>query len=333
MSLVQEFCRVYAVPAFISPYLHFFVTDEEMRLVVGLAKEPLRTEVIAAKMETTVEATAALLASAYQRCIIDKENKAGTDYYTAGSFYNRLKNFCQFGNYHVLPRRIRTELDAWDFDEYVKRNDYFRQVLKYDPEYENCHNEWILLLAEAEAMIDAASAIRVLPCDCKMLADNCGHSREICLVLDEKRLSDRTGGRELSQAEAKDLLRRLDREGLMHTGGPANWQESGPQVICNCCTCCCYPFRAAQKYGTKGRWPKSRYIAVHHAAKCVQCGLCISRCGFNAFALTAEQGGAAINPARQVTFSQERCWGCGLCANACPAHAIELIPLGQYEPR
>ncbi|WP_371371705.1 ATP-binding protein [Sporomusa aerivorans] len=329
MSLLQEFCSVFAVPGFIIPYLHFFVTAEEMQLVIILSKEPSHTEAIAARMGKEAAETAALLAGAYQRCIIDKENNAGTDYYIAGSFYNRLKKFCQFGNYHVLPRRIRKELDAWDFDEYVKRNNYFRQVLAHDPEYENCHNEWILLLAEAEAMIDAASAIRVLPCDCKMLADNCDHSREICLVLDEKRLSDRTGGRELSKEEAKQLIRRLDQEGLMHTGGPANWRESGPQVVCNCCTCCCYPFRAGQKFGTKGRWPKSRYLAVYHAERCVQCGLCVRRCGFEAFIFAEEQGEKVASITNQVAFIRERCWGCGLCANACPAHAIELIPVEQ----
>ncbi|QDR79280.1 ATP-binding protein [Sporomusa termitida] len=327
MPLLEDFSSIFAVPDFIKPYLHFFATEEEMQLVVMLAKDSLSIATIAARLSRDEAAVAGFLEQAYQRYILNKEVKETTVYYSVSDFYHRLKNFCLFGNYHIIPRRVRKELDAWDFTEYLKRNDYFRKVIDASPEYDDCHNEWILLLHEVEEMIDAASVIRVLPCDCKMLADNCDHSREICLVFDGNHISDRSGGRELSKEEAKKLVHKLDREGLMHTGGPPNWQETGSSVVCNCCTCCCYPFRAAKHLGTKGKWPKSRYIAVYNSSQCCQCGLCVSRCGFSAFAFDGTDVEKDGKVKKNVSFNPELCWGCGICANACPAQAIRLVKI------
>lgn len=286
-------------------------------MVVALAQESLTVTDLAVRLLVPEKELFSLLEAAYQHHIVNKEDKNEVVYYSAGSFYHSLNYFCLFGNYQVIPKKIRQKLDEWCLAEYIKRNDNLKKIIEEDPEYDDCHNEWILLLDEVEEMIDQAPSIRVLPCDCKMLADKCAHSREICLYLDPQYITDRTGGRELSKNEAKQLVRRLDKEGLMHTGGPPDWREKGPSVVCNCCGCCCYPFRAAQKLGTKGKWPKSRYIAEYDREKCLQCGLCARRCYFKAF--TFENKATAFNP--------DLCWGCGICASACRGGAISMIKL------
>jgi Pyruvate/2-oxoacid:ferredoxin oxidoreductase delta subunit len=315
MTVQEAFSAAVESPAFIMPYLHLFATAEEMRLVVLIGRAggsaPPGTE-------------NALLDRAYKGYLLDREERDGSVSYRAGSFYNILKHFALFGNYHVIPRPVRRQLDAWDFAEYLRRNDNFRKVIDARPDYEACHNEWVLLASEAEEMIDASTALRLIPCDCKMLADNCAYSREICLILDQRLISDRTGGRDLDRQEAKELIRSLEKEGLMHTGGPPNWRETGPSVICNCCGCCCYPFRASRLLGAKGKWPRSRYVAAHDAALCSSCGACVRRCHFKAFSLAAALKAGAQ---RRVSFNSELCWGCGICASACPAHAITMVEI------
>jgi len=323
--LEDNFSKVFAAPEFITPYLHFFAAETEMRLVVLLGKESLTAEDIAARMSGRTEEINGLLHEAFNRQIINQETKDGSIYYSASNFGSRLDNFCMFGNYTVIPRKVRKKLDEWCFEEYLKRNDYFKKVIDADPEYDNCHNEWVLLLDEVEALIDAAPVIRVLPCDCKMMADNCDYSREICLTLDPKRITDRTGGRDLTKEEAKQLVRKLDREGLMHTGGPPNWKEAGPSVVCNCCSCCCYPFRAAKQLGTKGKWPKARYVAELDREKCISCGLCAGRCHFAAFNVDKVDQTAGLKKA--ISFNADLCWGCGLCVNTCPVQAIRLVEI------
>jgi len=314
MSLVEEFSAAIGSPDFITPYLHLFATQEEMQAVALRGQE---------ERSSSSDAESVLLDRAYQRYLLDREEREGSPFYRAGNFYSILKHFALFGNYHVIPQAVRRQLDAWDFAEYLKRNDNFRKVIDTRPDYEACHNEWVLLASEVEEMIDEATALRLLPCDCKMLADNCTYSREICLILDRKLISDRTGGRDLDRHEAKLLIRSLEKEGLMHTGGPPDWRVSGPAVVCNCCGCCCYPFRASRLLGAKGKWPRSRYVAAHDAALCSSCGLCAKRCHFGAFSFSAAEG----VPGRRVSFDPERCWGCGICASACPTHAIRMTDI------
>lgn len=324
MQLFKDFSRVFGAPAFIEPYLHFFATEEEMRLVVALGDRSLTAEEIASLLKKPQGDAKGLLEMAYQRQVLDRGEKDGAVRYRVGSFYDRLDNFCKFGNYYVLPKKTRDRLDQWCFEEYLKRNHYFEKVLQGEPDYRDCHNEYVLLLDEVEDMIDAAPVVRLLPCNCKMLADRCDHSREVCLILDPKRISDRTGGRDLSREEAKELVRKLDREGLMHTGGPPDWRDQGPGVICNCCACCCYPFRAARQLGTHGKWPRSRYLADYDRTKCLFCGLCARRCHFGAFYFDGTKIEKDGKQKASVSFNPELCWGCGICANACSSGAISM---------
>lgn len=323
MQLMGEFARVFQAPDFVKPYLHLFATAEEMRLVVLLDGRSLTAGEIASVMQVAPEEMTVFLEQACRRRILKREVRERAVLFGAATFYDRLDHYAKYGNYYVIPRKARRQLDEWCFEEYLRRNDYFKQVLEKDPDYEKCHNEWVLLLSEVEEMIAAADSIRVLPCNCKMLADNCGFSREVCLELWQGS-PEEAEGRELSKEEARRLVRRLDREGLMHTGGPPDWEETGRGHVCNCCICCCYPLRAARRLGTKGKWPRSRYIAVYDRERCHYCGLCTKRCPFGAF---YHDGGEIVKEGiarKNVVFDSELCWGCGLCFNACPGQAITM---------
>ncbi|HHY40349.1 MAG TPA: 4Fe-4S binding protein [Syntrophaceticus sp.] len=326
MLISEKFMELFQVPDFVKPYLHHFVTEQEMELIVKLKGRSLTADDIAGLMNASVYKVRDLLEKAYQREVLNREIKDGLVYYKAADFYARLDNYCKWGNYYVLPKSVRKKLDQWCYDEFLKRNNNFQKVIENDPEYDNCFNEWVLLLSEVEEMIDVAREIRVVPCDCKMLADNCDRPREVCLFFDNK-ITDRTGGRTLTKDEAKQLVRYTDQKGLMHTGGPYNWREVGPNVVCNCCADCCYPFRAALHLGTKGKWPKSRYIANYNPDNCRLCGRCVQRCHFGAFYYDGTVVDQKGRSRRRVAFNPDLCWGCGLCANSCPAGAIVMEKL------
>lgn len=315
--LVEEFMRAFHVPGFVRPYLHLFAGRDEMQLVVSLNGKSMTAKEIASLLQISLAEMQASLEKACWRGILKREIRDGETFFTAATFYERLDSYAKYGNYHVIPKKVRRKLDKWCFEEYLRRNGGFNKAVSGEPGYEKSHSETVLLLQDVEKLIDSAASVRVLPCNCKMLADNCDFSREVCLEL-RRDPGEGFEGRELSREEAKKLLRRLDREGLMHIAAPPEWNESACIHICNCCICCCYPLRAAQMLGTKGRWPKSLYTALYHREKCLYCGLCVKRC----------PNGAFYGDGKSIAFDPDLCWGCGVCANACPGGAItmERIP-------
>jgi DNA-binding CsgD family transcriptional regulator len=193
--LPQTIGELFRAPKFILPYLHHFLTPEETRLLLLLQGQSLSAAQIAGLLEISAGDAQLLLDSAYRRLAVRREEEGGTALYSAGEFYDRLDNHCKFGNYHLLPPRVRRQLDRWCYGEYLRRNDNFREALAARPGYRERHSETLLLLQEAEDFVRSARQIRVLPCNCKMLADNCAHSREICLVLGPELIDERTGGR------------------------------------------------------------------------------------------------------------------------------------------
>lgn len=330
MTQTDKFMALVQAPVEIKPYLHFFYSKGEIKLIMGLGRKKLSVKEVAAYLQIPVEGATDLLESSYRRFLIDKEVKDGPVLYRAGNFYDRQGYCAMFENYHLLPRKLRRFLHEWCYREYVKRHDYFKTVLNGEPAYDHCHNDVVLLLEELEEMIEAAPLIRLLPCDCKMIADKCEHSREVCLwfspVMIDERIRGQDLGRELTKDEALELARSWDREGLIHTGSPFDWRDKGPGVVCNCCTCCCFPLRAAQELGTRGKWPYSKYVAHYNPAMCSHCGRCARRCQFKAFTFEKAAVSTGSKVKRKVLFKPELCWGCGLCAQTCPEKAITMEP-------
>jgi ferredoxin len=255
---------------------------------------------------------------------LDRSAESGTVTYSTGSFAERLDYFAKYGNWDGIPAEDRQRIDHRFLDDFVARHrTNVERKMQGLASADTLPNDTVLLLGEVEKMIDAATHIVVQPCDCRRLGQNCDRPVETCIWLDDGALEalDRGYGRRLTHKEAKEMVRRADRAGLMHTGD-SEWHTRGLHAICNCCACDCYPFRAARELGSKGVWPRSRYIARHNRERCHLCGVCVKRCQFHAFyydGSTVEVDGKVM---KQVAYDPERCWGCGLCANACPSAAI-----------
>lgn len=168
MNILDQFMAAFQVPEFVKPYLHHFVTEQEMELVTRMQGRNLTRDQIDSLFEGSLDIDC-LLEQAYRHFVINKEEINGVVYYSVGDFYARLDDQCKFGNYYVLPQKIRQQLDKWCYLEYLKRNSYFKKVVECEPDYENCHNDLVLLVSEVEEMIDAAEKIVVLPCNCTII--------------------------------------------------------------------------------------------------------------------------------------------------------------------
>jgi NAD-dependent dihydropyrimidine dehydrogenase PreA subunit len=163
----------------------------------------------------------------------------------------------------------------------------------------------------------------------------CNRTSETCIRLNEgaRFTLERGQGRRVTKKECKTIVINAHREGLVHTGRRA-WQEHGTFGFCNCCTCDCYPIRAAEVMGMQKQWPRSHHIAVRDLDECSQCGLCTKRCQFGAFYRDGSKVMVDGKLRKRVLFDPDKCWGCGICASACPTEAISMVPLtslGQPE--
>jgi Pyruvate/2-oxoacid:ferredoxin oxidoreductase delta subunit len=330
MRLSDQLAEMLGVWEEVQPYLTLMYEEQEMRLLVAMQGQAVTIEQATKLLGLRPEETTTLLQHAYGRHVIDKELRRDATIYSPAAFDSRLDHFATYETlWDDIPAEYRRAIDRRFLDQFIAKHRANIERKKQGLEAENAlPNDTVMLLSEIEEMIGAAEHVVVQPCDCRRLGQNCDRPVETCIWLDDAALEalDRGYGRRLSREEAKEVARKADRSGLMHTAD-SEWRERGLHAICNCCACDCYPFRAAQELGSKGAWPRSRYVAVHARELCSLCGACVRRCHFEAFyhdGSTVDIDGKAK---KNVLYEKERCWGCGLCTSTCPSDAIVMEPL------
>lgn len=331
MPLVEEFVKAFGVWDVAQPYIERIVEEPEMRLIVAMRGQALTVEEAAERLGMAPAEAAAFLERCYQRGVVHKQEGEDGIRYAPADFYTRLDYFIRFGEWKQLPAEARRALDERYVREYAARVRPTVEARMRGEETEaHLHNDAVMLLPEVEEMVEAAQEIIVLPCDCRLAGEHCDRPIEVCIWMDDlaRGMLARGHGRRITSEEARQLLRWADKKGLMHTADP-NWREHGLTAICNCCACDCYPFRAAGMLGSKGTWPRSRYIAAYDRDRCNLCGACVRRCHFGAFSFDGTTVMVEGKERRNVVYEPALCWGCGLCANTCPTQAIRMEPLSS----
>jgi NAD-dependent dihydropyrimidine dehydrogenase PreA subunit len=313
------------------PYVGLMFDEREIGLVLALGERALTANQIASILGLELESAHELVDRCYRRLIVDKEGTEPNILYRATDFYTFLDHFLKFEDWDDIPLEDRRAIDRkylLEFAARVEEGVALKMEGKTTPDA--LPNDSVLLLHEVEAMIDAATDVVVQPCNCRRAGQFCDRPVETCIWLDEgaREALDRGHGRALGKEEAKELLRWADRKGLMHTAD-SEWQTRGLHAICNCCACDCYPFRAAEELGSKGAWPKIRYLAEYDAARCSLCGSCVRRCHFGAFYHDGSTVRLKGKDKETVSFDPDKCWGCGLCANTCPTDAIVMMHIDE----
>ena len=213
---------------------------------------------------------------------------------------------------------------------------------------------------EVSHHLNEASIFSVSDCSCRTsresMGEGCGHLKEdMCIQLGHAaEYYIKTGrGREITRAEAFELIKKAEDNGLMHS--IPNLDTPGhTHAICNCCGCGCYAMRLANEY-LNTDIVRSNYKSVVDESKCVACGECVDVCPTNAIRLgqklcsktPIDETVTKVTP-RNTEWLEDK-WnsdyrinrknaldsGTAPCITKCPAHIpvqgyIKLASQGRY---
>lgn len=213
---------------------------------------------------------------------------------------------------------------------------------------------------EVNHLIEKAWAISVGPCSCRrsrrLMGEGCGHLEEdMCMYLNDNAVNyAETGSHRLvSKEEAYEIIRRAEKNGLVHELNVAPGFEDAT-AICNCCGCSCFALRLATYFRAPDA-VRTNYIAKVDKDKCAACGQCVENCQTNAIRLgkklcdepasiprpaetprnTLLWTGSRYNTEHRTNREDARPEGTAPCKSACPAHVpvqayIRLASEGRY---
>jgi len=174
------------------------------------------------------------------------------------------------------------------------------------------------------AFDDAAEILRkmdpiiVTECTCRKQAElmdhGCGKPLEVCFMFGSmaRYYIDYGIGREVSYAEAIDILKKCNDAGLVIQPGTAQ----NPAGMCNCCGDCCSVLRGLKLLPKPAEAVFSNHYAIVDPLLCSGCEECIERCQMEALSLNDIAG--------IIEIDLDRCIGCGLCVTICPTGALAL---------
>jgi len=217
------------------------------------------------------------------------------------------------------------------FYEYYESSEMGTQVLRVIPVQRALQpGQTILDAEEAHRIIDAAGNISLVACPCRTRTEKlgireCKHETPVgcCIMMEASALYFQSigVGRRVSAEEARTYFDSMQELGLV--GTTENHEESGHNVICLCCRCCCSQLRGRTRWDNPDAVAPSNFVA-ESTDECVLCGACVDRCVFGAITLDLREGRSAVDP--------ETCVGCGVCAIGCEQEALRLKRVERAKP-
>jgi ferredoxin len=178
--------------------------------------------------------------------------------------------------------------------------------------------EKIISTQKVEEIIQKFDEIAVGHCYCRHFRDLVGESckqtdmRENCFTFGKsaRYTAEQGFARMISKEEAIDILKKSEKDGLVHKAYHPNMDfKRDEDSICNCCSDCC----GQSKNITSNL---SNFVAKVDHEICTGCGTCVEKC---------YSGAKELNEEGKAETNEERCIGCGICAAFCPEGAISLV--------
>jgi ferredoxin len=316
----------YEVPRIAYGIIDLILTFSEQRLIEAFGSGTFSVADVTKELGfESDDLSREFLDSAYRRVVV---SITSPDTYKTNNFFSRLDivAVAERDTYLSIPEVDREELESLYFDRYYGALDWAREGGLPT-------SDAVITYEETLDLVDSKNAdgkpIYLVNCDCRSLKNSCNHLREVCISFDEgtNTWGDRGVSRQITLEEAKKVIARADKDGLIHT--------SNPHGICNCCTDCCYLFRSkdhrrAALSGTDAStlpaWPAvTKTITIDEAA-CIGCGHCVKRCPLGALSLK-ENTSKSIFRHKKAAKAENICIGCGLCISVCRPSALALRPL------
>jgi len=221
------------------------------------------------------------------------------------------------------------------FQKALEAPAWMRQIIYWlrERRHRRDHFGQVVPLEDLAQVLDLASSIVRLPCLCRKVnkgridAEYCfglGLDPEKLLGLKDRVLETFNPGPEdahfdrLSKAEALDLHRDFEKQGLIHT----IWTLKTPFIgsLCNCDRADCLAM-LSYRYNFHAFF-RGEYVAEVSPEDCIGCRACHSLCQFGAIGFSVMDQKTFIDPIR--------CYGCGICRPACEMAAIHLTPRNEH---
>jgi NAD-dependent dihydropyrimidine dehydrogenase PreA subunit len=181
------------------------------------------------------------------------------------------------------------------------------------------HFGQVVPIEEVEQVFDMVEGVVRLPCVCRRVTTGNLDARYCYgLTLDRElfdQLDDTFSLELLSSEEALSSIRKLDKEGLVHSV----WTFKTPYIggLCNCDQdCMAYRVTHVRKdYPVmfRGEW-----LASVDWEACNGCKNCMRQCQYGALRYSSDN--------KKVTVDPLQCYGCGVCRASCHRDAITLYP-------
>ncbi|MCA1900505.1 MAG: 4Fe-4S binding protein [Chloroflexi bacterium] len=228
---------------------------------------------------------------------------------------NRRKYSAEFLNeFHVRTPKSMGQL------EQIRRTPLMKlakPILTHNQK-EN-HYGQVVPMEDVEKIFELVEGAVRLPCVCRRVTTGNMNAR-YCYGLTMDRqlmdsLDDSFSLEILSKEEALDSIRKLDKEGLVHSV----WTFKTPFIggLCNCDQdCLAYRITHARKdYPVMFR---AEWAAAVSRDACNGCRLCMRQCQYGAIRYSSNDKKVVVDPAA--------CYGCGVCRAVCSRDAITLYP-------
>ena len=181
------------------------------------------------------------------------------------------------------------------------------------------HYGQVLPMEDVEKIFKMVRGAVRLPCVCRRVTTGNMNARYCYgLTMDKElldSLDDSFSLETLTKGEALESIRKLDKEGLVHSV----WTFKTPFIggLCNCDQdCMAYRITHARKdYPVMFR---AEWVASISADMCNGCRLCMRQCQYGALRYSSNNKKVVIDPSA--------CYGCGVCRAVCNKQAITLSP-------
>ena len=228
--------------------------------------------------------------------------------------HNRRKYAAEFLN--DFDKRVPASLEKLDKIRKTPLMALVRPILI--KEQKENHYGQVVPMEDVEKIFEMVQGAVRLPYVCRRVTTGNMNARYCYgLTMDKQlmeALDDSFSLELLNKAEALDAIRKLDKEGLVHSV----WTFKTPFIggLCNCDQDC----MAYRITHARGHYPvmfRAEWVAEVSPDLCNGCRQCMRRCQYGAIRYSSNNKKVVIDPTA--------CYGCGVCRPICSWHAITLL--------
>ena len=179
-------------------------------------------------------------------------------------------------------------------------------------------------MEDVERIFELVEGAVRLPCVCRRVTTGNMNARYCYgLTMDKQlmeALDDSFSLELLTKEEALDAIRKLDKEGLVHSV----WTFKTPFIggLCNCDQDC-MAYRITHARADCPVMFRAEWVAQVSAGACNGCRQCMRRCQYGAIRYSSNDKKVVIDPTA--------CYGCGVCRPICALKAISLSPRAEVK--